>query len=224
MAPTSGLLAWRCANTAADIDDLLWLTALGVIGDFGEMASFEELAYAKGLYSATTLRKSTSLVNAPSCPAPEMRPAFRTPDDGCPPRGNYVRRLSETALLRRVREEVDMAHQVARLISPKIKNGVALIVLDSPCQLHSLTAQEWRGLKNNIVIAADRGYRPGWVHFSERSVSINLLGFRPDVAHAGADKNYGSGHEQATGRGFGHTRGPSSSAHSAFGTEMGVAE
>jgi UV DNA damage endonuclease len=66
----------------------------------------------------------------------------------------------------------------------------------------SLVAQAWRGrLKNNVVIAANRGYRQGWVHFSARSATgINLVEFLRNHAHFGADENYGSGHEQATGR------------------------
>ena len=50
------------------------------------------------------------------------------------------------------------------------------------------------------MIAANTGYRPGWVHFSVRSASgVNLIAFLRERAPAPADENYGSGHEQATG-------------------------
>jgi single-stranded-DNA-specific exonuclease len=50
------------------------------------------------------------------------------------------------------------------------------------------------------VIAANKGYRPGWVHFSARSATgIDLVEVLRERAPTGADENYGSGHEQATG-------------------------
>lgn len=55
-------------------------------------------------------------------------------------------------------------------------------------------------LKGDIVIAANSGYRQGWMHFSARSATgINLVEFLREKASAGADANYGSGHEQANG-------------------------
>jgi single-stranded-DNA-specific exonuclease len=50
------------------------------------------------------------------------------------------------------------------------------------------------------VIAANTGYRPGWVHFSVRSATgVNLIDFLRDRAPASADADYGGGHEQASG-------------------------
>lgn len=50
------------------------------------------------------------------------------------------------------------------------------------------------------MIADNSGYHPGWVHFSARSATgINLFEFLREKAPVGADENYGSGHEQATG-------------------------
>lgn len=227
VAPTSCLLAWRCANTVADIGDLLWLAAIGVIGDLGEKASFEELADAKRLYCTTTLREVTSLVNAPRrASAGNSWPGFELLMKAESPREAISDIYPETALLRRAREEVNMALQAARRIAPKIKNGVALIVLDSPCQLHPLVAQAWRGrLKNNIVVVANRGYRPGWVHFSVRSATgIDLMEFLRDVAPAGADENYGSGHEQATGGALRAHAWNEFVRTLGFGAELGVAE
>ncbi|MFC7694981.1 hypothetical protein ACFQY5_40910, partial [Paeniroseomonas aquatica] len=34
--PTTSLLAWWCAGAVAEVDDLLWLAALGIIGDMEE--------------------------------------------------------------------------------------------------------------------------------------------------------------------------------------------
>lgn len=226
-APTSSLLAWRCASAETDVEDLLWLAALGIIGDLGDKAPFEELADAKRLYGATALREATSLINAPRrASAGNARPAFELLMKAETPRELISDIHPETASLRRAREEVNTALQAARRIAPKIRDGVALILFDSPCQLHPLVAQAWRRrLKKNIVIAANKGYRPGWVHFSARSATgINLVEFLRNVAPPDIDENYGGGHEQATGGAlrahvwneFVRTLG--------FGPEMGVAE
>ena len=52
----------------------------------------------------------------------------------------------------------------------------------------------------DIVLAANTGYRPGWVHFAMRSArEVDLIRFLADHAPPGADENYGSGHRAATG-------------------------
>jgi single-stranded-DNA-specific exonuclease len=64
-----------------------------------------------------------------------------------------------------------------------------------------LIAQQWRGrLRDKIVMAANTGYRPGWVHFAVRcSEDRDLVGFLAKHRPPGADEMYGSGHRQATG-------------------------
>jgi single-stranded-DNA-specific exonuclease len=139
---------------------------------------------------------------APQCDQTRHRACNRQHiASGGSPRDIISGEHAETAILRSAREEVNAALKVAKRTAPRIRNGVALILFDSPCQLHPLIAQAWRGrLKDQIVIAANSGYRPGWVHFSARSArGINLLEFLREKAPAGADENYGSGHEQATG-------------------------
>ena len=67
--------------------------------------------------------------------------------------------------------------------------------------IHPLIAQQWRGrLRDKIVIAGNRGYRPGWVHFAARSATgRNLIDFLAEHRPANADIRYGNGHGQATG-------------------------
>lgn len=200
--PTSSLLAWRCASALTNVDDLLWLAALGIIGDLGAKAPFDELAAAKRRYGATALQEATTLINAPRrASAGDARPAFDLLMKARSPRDVVSGDYPETAILLSARQEVNAALQAAKRVAPRIRNGVALILFDSPCQLHPLVAQAWRGrLKDQIVIAANSGYRRGWVHFSARSATgINLVKFLREKAPAGADENYGSGHEQATG-------------------------
>lgn len=49
--PTSALLAWWCVGALGPADDLLWLAALGLIGDMAEEAGFPELAAAQARWA-----------------------------------------------------------------------------------------------------------------------------------------------------------------------------
>jgi len=58
----------------------------------------------------------------------------------------------------------------AKKAAPVFSNRVALIRLDTPCQVHPLIAQIWRTrLPQYIVISANEGYLPGRVNFSAPS-------------------------------------------------------
>lgn len=80
---------------------------------------------------------------------------------------------------------------------------VALIRLDSPCQIHPLIAQSWRTrLPKYIVIAANTGFMPGKVNFAARTSAMGvsvldfLRGFKLENISSGS---YGQGHDQASG-------------------------
>ena len=50
------------------------------------------------------------------------------------------------------------------------------------------------------MLAANTGYRPGWVHFAARSATgTDLIDFLARHRPPGAGPEYGSGHAQATG-------------------------
>jgi single-stranded-DNA-specific exonuclease len=110
-------------------------------------------------------------------------------------------RFAETALLLAAKAEVRDALEGAKRTAPKVRGEVALIRFASPCQIHPLVAQQWRGrLKDKIVLAANTGYRPGWVHFAARTASgADLIDFLAARRPPGADDQYGNGHRQATG-------------------------
>jgi single-stranded-DNA-specific exonuclease len=107
----------------------------------------------------------------------------------------------ETALLLAAKEEVKIALDAAKRGAPRVQGDVALIAFHSPCQIHPLIAQQWRGrLKDKIVLAANTGYRDGWIHFAARTASgTNLIEFLAGHRPPGADAHYGNGHVQATG-------------------------
>jgi hypothetical protein len=71
----------------------------------------------------------------------------------------------------------------------------------SACQVHPFIAQTWSGrLKSPIVMAANFGYRPGWVHFAARTgQDAYIPTFLATVRPPGADEQYGKGSPLATG-------------------------
>ena len=200
--PTSALLAYWCAAAIGDVTDLLWLAATGLIGDMAEGAGFPELADAQKRYGKTALRDAVSLMNAPRrAAAADAGPALALLLKGDGPKDVTSGRYPETAQLLAAKAEVKAALDVAKRVGPKVRGDVALIRFHSPCQIHPLVAQQWRGrLADKVVLAANTGYRPGWVHFAARTATgANLIDFLAQRRPAGADSHYGSGHAQATG-------------------------
>lgn len=200
--PTTALLAWWAVGAMGDQADLLWLAAVGLIGDMAEGLDFPEIAEAQARWGKTALRDATSLVNAPRrTAAADAGPALRLllASDG--PKRITKGDDADALALHAAKTEVRAAMDTAKRVPPAIGGDVALISLDSPCQIHPLIAQQWRGrLKNKIVIAANAGYRPGWVHFAARSASgRDLIAFLAEHRPANADGRYGNGHAQATG-------------------------
>jgi single-stranded-DNA-specific exonuclease len=200
--PTSSLLAYWCAASLAGVDDLLWIAALGIIGDMAEKAGFPELEDARKRYGITALREATALLNAPRRGSSgDATPALDLLMKAGGPKEILSGEHPETALLQGARDEVKRELEAAKRVPPNVKGNVALISLNSPCQIHPLVAQAWRGrLRNNIVLAVNTGYRPGWIHFAARTaLDLDLIAFLRDNAPPGADENYGGGHVQATG-------------------------
>lgn len=200
--PTSSLLAYWCAGAIADPEPLLWLAAIGLIGDMAEDAGFPELIEAQARFGKTALRDAVSLLNAPRrAAAADAGPSLALLLKGQGPKDVTSGVHPETAVLRAAKAEVAAELDAAKRIAPKVRNGVALIRFHSSCQIHPLIAQQWRGrLKREVVLAANTGYRPGWVHFAARtSTDADLIAFLAKRRPPGADENYGSGHRQATG-------------------------
>lgn len=202
--PSSSLLAYQSLRGVTEIGDLLWIAALGLIGDYGEKAPFAELQDARARHKAKVLREATSLINAPRRSATgDARPAFDLLLKAEGPEDVVSGAHPETALLQAARDEVKAELDAARRLAPRFAGAVALIEMDSPCQIHPLIAQSWTGrLRQQIVIAANHGFRKGQVHFAVRSATgRNLVAFLSEHAPPGAAESgaYGQGHEQATG-------------------------
>ena len=198
--PTSALLAWWACAALGPHDDLLWLAALGLIGDMAP--PFPELATAEARWGKTALKDATSLVNAPRrTAAADPAPALRLLLSGDGPKVITKGDSDDARALVAAKAEVREAMDAARRVAPKVLGDVALIRFHAAQQIHPLIAQQWRGkLKDKIVLAANTGYRPGWVHFAARSATgRNLVDFLAEHRSAGADGRYGNGHAQATG-------------------------
>lgn len=199
--PTSALLAWWAATGLGDQDDLLWLAALGLIGDMAD-EGWPELAAAQARWGKTALKDATVLVNAPRrTAAADASPALRLLLDGDGPKTITKSDSPDAHALRDARAEVKAAMDMAKRVAPRVVGDVALIAFASGAQVHPLVAQQWRGrLRDKVVIAANTGYRDGWVHFAARSASgRDLVAFLAAHRPAGADGRYGNGHAQATG-------------------------
>jgi single-stranded-DNA-specific exonuclease len=200
--PTTSVLALWCASVVRDTSDLLWLAALGLIGDMAGKAGFPELEEARRRYGITALREAVSLLNAARRSASgDPGPALTLLLTAAGPKEITSGNRPEVAALRAAKTEVQEALAAAKRVGPKVRNGIALLRFDTPCQVHPLLAQTWRArLKSEIVIAANAGYRPGWVHFAARTArDLSLIDFLAEHAPPGADESYGSGHAGASG-------------------------
>jgi single-stranded-DNA-specific exonuclease len=201
--PTSALLVFWCAGALVETEDLIWLAAIGLIGDMAESAGFPELAEAQARFGKTALRDAVSLLNAPRrAAAADAGPSLRLLLKADDPKAVISGVHPETELLRAAKAEVAAALDAAKRIGPKVRGEVALIRFHSPCQIHPLLAQQWRSrLKTNVVLAANPGYRSGWVHFAARTgdPDRDLIAFLAERRPPGAGAEYGSGHRQATG-------------------------
>ena len=197
--PTSALLAYWALGAP---DGLGWLAALGLIGDMAPEDAFPELTAAQARYGKTALKMATSLVNAPRRTASaDASPALALLMRGDGPKAVSKEPSAERELLLAAKAEVAEALDAAKRVPPRVVGDVALIRFHAGQQIHPLIAQQWRGrLKDKIVLAANTGYREGWVHFAARSATgRDLVAFLAEHRPPGADSRYGSGHTQATG-------------------------
>ena len=207
--PSTSVLAHWCAEgmLGEGADDLLWLAAVGLIGDYGDKAPFDIVPRAKKRYGAGKLRELVSLVNAPRRSASgDARPALDLLLNADDPADALSGRHPEAQACQEAREDVQAALADGRKQPPKFGSryggGVAIVRLDSPCQIHPLIAQSWIGrLRGAMVFAANFGFQPGMVSFSGRTkgdgdLTAFLAAHRPE----GADPLlYGNGHRKAAG-------------------------
>ncbi|MBW4546959.1 MAG: ATP-dependent DNA ligase [Symplocastrum torsivum CPER-KK1] len=200
--PNTSLLVWELCSSLTDVADLDWIAAIGIVSDLGEKAPFEMLAVAKSQYTAKYLKEASALINA-ARRASQYHPevavrALLTHDN---PRSLVNSNTEDVEQLRIARKEVQVAMEQAKKAAPVFSGNVALVRINSPCQIHPLIAQSWRTrLPKYIVMVANEGYIPGRVNFSMRTASgINVLDFLKNVDLPPGEGSYGHGHDSASG-------------------------
>jgi single-stranded-DNA-specific exonuclease len=201
--PSAGLITYWCVSAAlSGKESDRWLAALSILGDLGEKSGFEELAAERALHGAGLLREATSLINAPRRSASgDATAALDLLLKAKGPRDVVQATGPEAIALKRAREEVQAALAEAKKAAPKFAGKMALIQVETPCQVHPLIAQIWKTrLPRYVVMCANLGYRPGYVHFSVRSATgLNLLDLLQAMKPPDVEEGYGGGHDQATG-------------------------
>jgi single-stranded-DNA-specific exonuclease len=198
--PSSGLLAYWCAEAVGAGAGSAWLAAASMLADYGGMGAFADMKEAARAVGTTVLRRVTTLLNAPRRTASgDANPVLRMLL-GCSKPSGVLQGENERRLMD-AKAQVDEAFARARKTAPKFASEVALISIHEGCQVHPLVAQTWRNrLRKNIVICANTAYLPGRVNFAVRtSTSRNLLDFLRDHRPSGAGEDYGRGHDKATG-------------------------
>ncbi|MFC6789132.1 phosphoesterase [Methylobacterium komagatae] len=205
--PTSSLLAHACAAALGEANDLAWLAGIGLIGDLGERGAGSDfpdvMALLRKTYTAKALREAVSLLNAPRRSASgDAGPALRLLLRATEPAAVIEGTDPDAEALRAARTEVRAALDAARSVPPLFAGPVGLVFCRSPCQIHPLLAQSWTGrLRRQVVIGANLGFRPGYVHFAARSASVqDLITFLSERApELGPDDQFAQGHRRATG-------------------------
>ncbi|WP_188812211.1 DHH family phosphoesterase [Hymenobacter cavernae] len=206
--PCSAWLAYELVATEAEINDLQWVAAIGIISDLGDAAPWPLLAETKKQYTAKWLKEAVALCNA-ARRAGEFdlaRPLSHLMLDDNP------RPLAQDTVLAEYRAEVSAALQAARRLPPRFPKAspdaapVALITLDSPCQIHPLIAQQWiQRLPDRVVLCANLGYLPdGNIAVAGRTANRDL--HIPELLRAAFARtvavppsNFAHGHPQASG-------------------------
>jgi ATP-dependent DNA ligase len=200
--PNTSLIVWELCQEIIDVSDLDWIAAIGTMSDLGEKAPFEMLAVAKTKYTAKYLKEASALINAARRAShynPEVAAqALLTHKD---PRSLVNSNNPEVEQLRLAKAEVNTALQEGKKAAPIFAGNVALVRVNSPCQIHPLIAQSWRTrLPKYVVIVANEGYIPGRINFSARTSSgVNVLDLLRGIELSEGEGSYGHGHDSASG-------------------------
>jgi single-stranded-DNA-specific exonuclease len=200
--PTSGILAYWCGSAVADLSRCRWMAALSAIADMADLKEFPDVADSLSEKELSALRRAAALLNAPRrCSHGDATPALRLLLRAQSVSDLLERSDPDHQLLVRARLEVNQALTDAKRAAPKFSGAVALVRVNSSCQVHPVIAQIWRTrLPKYIVIAANYGYRPGYVHFSARTANgRNLIEFLNEHRPSSAGDEFARGHDQATG-------------------------
>jgi single-stranded-DNA-specific exonuclease len=202
--PNTSWLIWDLYSPLADLSDLDWIAVIGALSDLGDHGSksWPLVKEAGKRYTAKYLKEATTLVNAARRAARFYDPeaAARALLEHSSPKELVESQSPDVEKLRAARQEVKIALAEAKKAAPVFAGRVALIRLNSPCQVHPLLAQIWRTrLPKYIVFVSNEGFMPGVVNFSVRATEgTNVLDFLGGLKEE-EDVRWGHGHNQASG-------------------------
>jgi len=203
--PCSAWLAYELLAPLAPLDDLAWVAAVGVISDLGDRAPWAPLPAVRKRFGATTLKEAVALINAARrAPAFDIATPLALLLEADGPKAVAEDEARGAGRLRAYREQVGAALKEARRAAPRFAVGApwALVRFSSPCQVHPLIAQQWRGrLPKHVVIAANDGYLPGVVAFSARTsrADLSVPALLQAVDLGPLNGTFGHGHAAASG-------------------------
>jgi len=198
-APSAAALCYRMLGGP---EQDLWLAALGLAGDFGVKAPYDELKLAGTRYSWMDLQDTIALINAARRSSSYDWPtAFAALSESDGPRPIAHGEIPQIAQLKHDLEEVKHEVQKARKAHPYFADPWAVIPFSSPCLIHGLVATGWiHRLGAHYVVAANYGYRPGYVHFSVRSdTGVDLVIAVREIIPQGFPGGWARGRYGATG-------------------------
>lgn len=200
--PTSGLLALACAEVVGEAEGLDWLAAIATISDLSDSAPFQLMTDVRKAYRITHLKDATALLNAARRSSTgDAKPALDLLLKATGPKDVTAGPYPEVEYLMRCKAEVSAAFAEAKKVAPKVVGDVALIRVNSACQVHPMVVQIWRTrLAKPVVMVANCGYVPGQVNFTCRTATgLNLIEYLRQKAPPDPGPNYGHGHDQASG-------------------------
>ncbi|KAJ3046041.1 hypothetical protein HDV00_003790 [Rhizophlyctis rosea] len=226
---TSSLLAFiLCEPLHSDVrKHLAWLAVVGTAGDLGTSFKWEhpfpDLSDAAGKTRGKHISDAVALLNAPRRAAlSDPTPAWRALLASSTAADISQRKVSDAAKLQNCRSDVSAEIQRCSRAPPKFSSDgrVALIRIDSPCQVHPVIASRWantlKGKSLEIVMVANTSYLPGRVNFAMRIAKagggtqasptpIDIIAFLreavtgvPGLADE-VGEDFARGHAQATG-------------------------
>ena len=223
--PNTSLIIYDLFSEWVDISDLDWVAAVGTFSDLGERAPFFLVEKTKQKYTAKWIKEATALVNA------TRRASQSNPEAGArallkfdSPKELCLSQDEDVQQMKAAREEVKAALNEAKKAAPIFAGQVALIRMNSKCQIHPLIAQIWRGrLPKYIVIAANEGYMENRINFSCRSGNnTNVLQFLRGIEISDGDGDFGHGHDGASGGSLPPARWNELLSKIGFAPEIGV--
>lgn len=181
--PTS-LLVYETASRLTDISDLLWLTAVGTIGDLGmdePFGVFKDLP--KDIHKKDLKEVQVLISSAKRASQYDVKTSLELLGKIKHPHQIISGEFPETAKLQEYRRQVNEEWKKNRHIHPEFKWKVALISFKSTYEIQGLLASMWaEQLKDYVVVAANFGYIEDKVFYVVRTkTNIDVIKFMQAV-------------------------------------------